>query len=90
MKTKPIPGPWSRDKYGCLIDASGKDVYLRSVSIACSGRESFIAEAEANTDLVAASPELLAVADRLVREGLSTSLINEAKAAIAKATGSAA
>lgn len=52
-------GPWSRDKYGHIVDASGKDVMFRSISISCAGNS--VAEAEKNSDLTAAAPELLAL-----------------------------
>lgn len=95
---KHTPGPWSRDKYGNLIDANGRNVLFRSVSILCAGDG--VAEAEKNTDLIAAAPDLLAALIGLDEAFCS---INEfstkeerhdarlkliaARAAIAKATG---
>ena len=63
MNAKFTPGPWSRDKYGHVIDAHGESVLLRSVSIACSGK--MVDEAEKNTDLIAAAPDLLEALTRL-------------------------
>ena len=53
-------GPWKRSDYGQIVDSDGKDVCFRSVTTMCSGSEESIAEAEANTDLIAAAPDLLA------------------------------
>ena len=53
-------GPWKRSDYGQIVDPDGKDVCFRSVTTMCSGSEESIAEAEANTDLIAAAPDLLA------------------------------
>ena len=44
-------------------------------------------EVDANARLIAAAPDLLEIAKKLVSEGLSTSLVSSARAAIAKATG---
>ena len=63
MSAKFTPGPWSRDKYGHVIDAHGESILLRSVSIACSGK--MVDEAEKNTDLIAAAPDLLEALTRL-------------------------
>ena len=96
MNAKFTPGPWSRDKYGHVIDTKGESVLLRSVSIACSGM--MVDEAEKNTDLIAAAPDLL---EALIfcLDGLRTyapehmhglqkdSYIRKASSAIAKATG---
>jgi len=54
-------GPWQRDKYGSVIAPDGEKVAFRGVTIMCSGSFDRIAEAEANTDLVAAATELLAL-----------------------------
>jgi hypothetical protein len=54
---KHTAGPWTRDKYGSLLGPDGRNVMLRGVSIAASG--SMVAEAEKNTDLITAAPDLL-------------------------------
>lgn len=59
METKHTPGPWARDKYGHVIGKDGRDIDFRSLSILCSGEPERLSEAEANTTLAAASPELL-------------------------------
>lgn len=51
-------GPWRRDKYGSLVDSSGEQVMLRGTATLCSGSDARMAEAEANSDLIAAAPEL--------------------------------
>lgn len=56
---KHTPGPWFRDKYGNVVDSNGNRVTMRSVAVACSGSDEYIAIAEANTDLATAAPELL-------------------------------
>lgn len=81
-------GPWNRDRYGNLLDANGRNVLFRGVAIAAAG--SMVAEAEANTDLIAAAPELLAALQRCLDYGSMTgdeSVADQARAAIAKATG---
>lgn len=86
-KAEHTPGPWTRGKYGHVVDSSGKDVGFRSVMIICAG--SGIAEAEKNTDLIAAAPELLAALQRCLDYGSMTgdeSVADQARAAIAKAT----
>ena len=58
------PAPWSRDKYGNLVDANGESVYLRGVATLCAGSDDRIAMAEANTELLTVAPQLLlALAD---------------------------
>lgn len=57
-------GPWSRDKYGVVVDANGDAVHFRSASISCSGPR--VAEAEKNTDLAAIAPCLLYALQRLI------------------------
>ena len=94
---KGTPGHRFRDKYGHIVDESGKDVLFRGVSIACAG--SSVPEAEKNSDLIAAAPDLLdalqkimGAIDRCEAED-EASLIDEfteemetsARAAIAKA-----
>ena len=57
--SKHTPGPWHRDKYGNVVDSNGERVVMRSVSVACSGSDEYIALSEANTDLATAAPDLL-------------------------------
>ena len=57
--SKHTPGPWNRDKYGNVVDSNGERVVMRSVAVACSGSDEYIALAEANTDLATAAPDLL-------------------------------
>jgi hypothetical protein len=61
------PGPWHRDKYGHIVDGEGSDVLFRSVSILGSGAPERMALAEANTDVAAAAPDLLANLERMVQ-----------------------
>ena len=56
---KHTQGPWQRSDYGQIVDQNGSDVLFRSVATMCSGSEDSITEAEANTDLIAAAPDLL-------------------------------
>lgn len=95
--TKFTPGPWSRDKYGSLLDANGHNVEFRSVTICCAG--SGVPEAEANTDLIAVAPDLLvaltdllAMCERQVdfNDDGDGCMFDRCRAAIAKATGGAA
>lgn len=51
--------PWSRDKYGCVVDANGDSVLFRGVSTLSAGSDERMAMAEANTDLAASAPDLL-------------------------------
>ena len=53
------PGPWARDKYGNVIGPDGRDILFRGVSILGSGSDKRLAEAEANTAIAAAAPDLL-------------------------------
>ena len=68
MSAKFTPGPWSRDKYGHVIDAHGESILLRSVSIACSGK--MVDEAEKNTNLIASAPDLLEALTAAVECGM--------------------
>ncbi len=56
---KHTPGPWVQDKWGRLQTEGGQDVLLRGITTISSGSDELIAEAEANTRLVSAAPELL-------------------------------
>lgn len=53
------PGPWTRDKYGHVVDANGRDIQFRSLSICCAGPRESVERAEANTSLIAAAPDML-------------------------------
>ena len=68
----PTPGPWTRNELGDVVDLTGKNVPFRNLTIRMSSDATRMAEAEANTDLVAASWETAAQRDRLVKvnEGL--------------------
>ncbi len=64
----PTPGPWTRNEQGDVVDATGKDVPFRNLTIRMSSIAAQMAEAEANTDLVAASWETAAERDKLEGE----------------------
>lgn len=90
------PGPWLRDKYGTVLTPSGDRVTFRSVTITCSGTDERIAEAEANTTLAAAAPDLLEALEMIVAEADSYTArtgkpvynwLDQARAAISKARG---
>ncbi|HEJ3436103.1 TPA: hypothetical protein SL386_001658 [Pseudomonas aeruginosa] len=57
--SKHTPGPWGQDKWGSLQTEGGQDVLLRGITTISAGSDERIAEAEANTRLIAAAPELL-------------------------------
>ena len=91
-------GPWRRDKYGHIVDADGRSVMFRSISICCAGHRDEVEQAERNTDLAAAAPALLAATQDALHE-LTAPHRNETsrqhaadalRAVILKATGSAA
>ncbi|MBY4947036.1 hypothetical protein K6V92_10440 [Cupriavidus respiraculi] len=93
-ETTHTPGPWARDKYGHIVDEQGKDVLFRSVSVLASGDPTQMDEAERNTTLAAAAPDLLevlqALAERSTHRGqlmLQAEDVLMIRAAIAKATG---
>lgn len=88
------PAPWSQDKYGSIVDGNGVGVRFRGVSTLCSGAEQAIAEAEANTTLAAAAPDLLEALDGMIKaydDGAQPEwalpYIHAAHAALAKARG---
>lgn len=91
---KHTPGPWTRDSYGHIVDRAGQDVRFRSLTILASSSQERIAQAEANTDLAAAAPELLAnlqFAVKLMRPIFGGSAqVEHMESVIAKATGGAA
>ncbi|MFU3267084.1 hypothetical protein ACM7LV_20145 [Pseudomonas aeruginosa] len=95
---KHTPGPWCQDKWGSLMTEGGQDVLLRGITTISAGSDERIAEAEANTRLISAAPELLEALEDSVNR-LTSSLIllkcdddfiaketAQARAAIAKAT----
>ncbi len=63
----PTPGPWTRNEWGHVVDPTGNDVAFRDLTIRMSSDDARMAEAEANTDLVAAAPETAAERDRLAK-----------------------
>lgn len=94
---KGTPGPWSLDEY-CNVVHGEKDGYGRKQNVRVSGVAlpgRVTEEYAANTQLVAAAPELLEALQSLVHadtHGIKnctaqTSAIEKARAAIAKALG---
>lgn len=83
---KHTPGPWAYE-----VDDCGDNVSITSDEGAvlwgcgCCGSPSV--GRKSDVPLIAAAPELLEALRSIVEEGLSTSKISAAKAAIAKATG---
>lgn len=93
-KAKHTPGPWSRDKYGNVVDSSGHNVHMRGFSTYCAGSEEDIAEAEANTDLAAMAPELLEALEGVEKRcssmgyvGVDGQYLKVVRSVIAKARG---
>jgi hypothetical protein len=101
--SKHTPGPWARDRYG-TIKAGHDTVRVNGVSLPCGGRPTDFDEVEANSNLVAAAPELLAAlkvftdfpadvfeGDHDGRYTMTVQLhdMRNARAAIAKAEGAA-
>lgn len=64
---KHTPGPWCQDKWGSLMTEGGQDVLLRGITTISAGSDERIAEAEANTRLISAAPELLAACQAFKR-----------------------
>jgi len=85
---KHTAGPWSRDRYGHVVGPDGEDVRFRSLAIAASGSAERPAEAEANTDLIAAAPDLLEALQATRGQWIHSVNAAQCLAAIAKATGS--
>ncbi|MDI3943756.1 hypothetical protein QK430_27250 [Pseudomonas aeruginosa] len=90
---KHTPGPWCQDKWGRLMTEGGQDVLLRGITTISAGSDELIAEADANTRLTSAAPELLealeACVARITNEVADAEFLDEveqARAAIAKAT----
>lgn len=95
-------GPWVQDKWGRILDQSGRDVLFRGLTLLGSGSEERTQEADANTRIAGAAPELLEAlehaertifrlqADQAVSHRIDRYLMDarrQAKAAIAKARG---
>ncbi|HCA6585646.1 TPA: hypothetical protein MXV30_004524 [Pseudomonas aeruginosa] len=64
--SKHTPGPWRLDKWGSLQTEGGQNVLLRGITTISSGSDEVIAEAEANTRLTSAAPELLEALENLM------------------------
>lgn len=64
-RAEPQPGPWIRDEWISVVDATGERVRVRGVAMAMSGSKAEMAEADANTDLLVAAPATAAERDRL-------------------------
>lgn len=103
METKHTPGPWSRN-----IKANGKYPVVfagRNQHVAVVHQQKDGAETEANIDLVAAAPDLLAalvcainalegrypwpVAGKFTKKEACAAAVSTARAAIARAKGEA-
>ena len=57
------PGPWMRDQYGSVVGPDRKTcVAFRSLACLASGSTASVKEAEANTTLISAAPDLYAAA----------------------------
>lgn len=86
-------GPWHQDKYGSIRAADGETIAFRGVSTLCAGSDERIAEAEANTALACAAPDLLEALENLIAKaeffGMGDSCDEYAAAqyAVAKARG---
>lgn len=90
-EAKHTKGPWLRDQYG-QIKAGNQTIRVNGVSLPCGGKPDDFKEVEANSNLIAAAPELLEALQNLLNEcganGMSwTKATQNASAAIAKATG---
>lgn len=69
MTEKFSPGPWSRDSFGSVVDATGRKVKVQGVSLPMLSDD----EAEANADLFAAAPELLGALEKYINAGIGNS-----------------
>lgn len=65
-RAKHTDGPWERTPYGQIVGRDRREVCFRGVTTLCSGSSEAIAEAEANTDLISAAPDLLASLEGLL------------------------
>ncbi|HFH3873747.1 TPA: hypothetical protein ACGJ1X_003916 [Pseudomonas aeruginosa] len=88
--SKHTPGPWCQDKWGSLMTEGGQDVLLRGITTISAGSDERIAEAEANTRLISAAPELLEALQVCIQQITALcsaeDVPDQARAAIAKAT----
>lgn len=92
-EAKHTKGPWLRDQYG-QIKAGNQTIRVNGVSLPCGGKPDDFKEVEANSNLIAAAPELLEACVEMLTEmmvwedhqGTHPAAI-KARAAIAKATG---
>jgi hypothetical protein len=88
--SKPTPGPWSLVQVEdcgirrfCPVGPDGLSV----LTVVKEGWTHFAAVyKDDDARLIAAAPDLLDIAQRLVADGLTTSLVKDARAAIAKAS----
>ena len=85
MNTKHTPGPWvARPDPNAFMH----DDWCVGIGESLANIDKVAVCSEKDARLIAAAPDLLEIATRLVNDGLSTSLVRDARAAIAKATGS--
>ncbi len=88
--SKHTPGPWCQDKWGSLMTEGGQDVLLRGITTISAGSDERIAEAEANTRLISAAPDLLEALQACIQQITALcsadDVPDQARAAIAKAT----
>ncbi|KRU69629.1 hypothetical protein AN449_02525 [Pseudomonas aeruginosa] len=88
--SKHTPGPWCQDKWGSLMTEGGQDVLLRGITTISAGSDERIAEAEANTRLISAAPDLLEALQVCIQQITALcsadDVPDQARAAIAKAT----
>lgn len=85
---------WLRHKHGHIIDEKGNTVYFRSIHTLCSGTVEKISQAERNTDLACAAPELLFSLEEMVADWddelsqeAQVDFVGRARRAISKAKG---
>lgn len=66
MKKNYTPGPWERRKYDEVQGADCRPVYFRSVTTLAAGPQDMIDEAEANTQLAIAAPDLVEALEKIL------------------------
>jgi hypothetical protein len=86
MTDKHTPGPWAWKPSGNFIVAPRKVVCENIAAEFPSGFLHHNEETEANARLICAAPDMLAVLQRLVTNGVDLQLYALARAAIDKAT----